>query len=111
MPSPAGSPRYTSPEVHRLTHHVSSFVFPQCKIAPVVNLLPLLNEMRSLDEELATCSLFVINSARPKIGCPAAANSQTPCKIKGVKETLLEEAQTALHHPTTESEAFADEPL
>ncbi len=80
-------------------------------IALVVNLLPLLNEMRSLDEKLATCSLFVINSGHPKIGCPAAANSQTPCKIKGVKETLLEEAQTALHHPTTEPEALADKPL
>ncbi len=61
--------------------------------------------MRSLDEELATCGLFVVNSAHAKIGCPAATNSQTPCKIKGVKDSPFQEAQAALHHPITEVQA------
>ncbi len=47
----------------------------------------------------------------PENRLPANANSQTPCKIKGVKETPLEEAQTALHHTTTKPEASADKPL
>jgi ribosomal protein S12 methylthiotransferase len=64
--------------------------------------------MPCLDEKLATCSRFVINSAHPKIGCPEAANSRTPCKIKGVKDSLLEEAPTALHHTAIEPEAASE---
>src|SRR5271154_1197177 len=41
---------------------------------------------------------------------PSSPLSRTPCKIKGVKETLLQEAQTALHRPTTDPEAPADQP-
>jgi len=71
--------------------------------------------MRRFDGELASCDRFMINSADSKIGCPSAANSRTPCKIKGVKDSLLEEERTALHQPIVEPEtapeAVNDKPL
>jgi ribosomal protein S12 methylthiotransferase len=67
--------------------------------------------MLPLDAELTTCDLFLINFAYPKIGCPATDNSQTLCKIKGVKEVLFEQAPTAPDSSATQLGAPADNPL